>query len=88
MAIKIISKEVSIQDKRLTVTINIQLLNGTTVIATQSFSASVNEWNDNIKAIIKADLVKQIKEWKSKLASKQAAKQKLSTLETEIEKEV
>ncbi len=86
--IKVLSKDISVQDERLRVTLNVQLMDGTTIVAgPQMVDAEVNRQNPDAKTYIKSQLIDGIKTWKKKLALEQEAKQKFSTLESEIEAE-
>ncbi len=87
--IKVLSKDISVQDERLRVTLNVQLMDGTTIVAgPQMVDAEVNRQNPDAKAYIKSQLIDGIKTWKNKLTLEGKVRQMLSTLETEIEKEV
>ncbi len=87
--IKVLSKDISIQDERLCVSAQVQLMDGLTIVAgPQTVLAEVNRRNPDAKAYIKSQLIDGIKTWKKKLVIENVAKQLLSTLETEIEKEV
>ena len=80
--------EVHVQAEMVYVTITAQLQDDATakVVATQSFSGAVNKKRTDVKGVLKAQLIQQIKEWKQKLADERTVRQtQLATFSAELE---
>lgn len=87
--IKVLSKDVFIENQRLFVNLQVQLMDGTNIVkGPQTVTAEENRGNSDIRSSIKKQLKEQIKAWTTKLAIERALSQTLSTLETEIEAEI